>query len=125
MIALSRKRKESQGKNKLSSNKIETTSENINGIEPTAVDRKWDPERLLQGYFHSAATLNYLRALSKDRPASRRVSSSRVTHSGRVCECGVLPKPLFSSEPDKERSQKKCAYEGIPPKPEIQDEQNL
>lgn len=33
--------------------------ENINGYEPT--DRKWDPERLLQGYWHSAATLNFLR----------------------------------------------------------------
>jgi len=34
--------------------------ENINGFEPA--DRKWDPERLVQGYFHSAATLNYLRS---------------------------------------------------------------
>jgi len=34
--------------------------DNINGFEPK--DRKWDPERLLQGYFHSAATLNYLRS---------------------------------------------------------------
>ena len=33
--------------------------ENINGID--AKDRKWDPERLLQGYWHSAATLNFLR----------------------------------------------------------------
>mmetsp|Transcript_46264 Transcript_46264/g.110067 ORF Transcript_46264/g.110067 Transcript_46264/m.110067 type:complete len:439 (-) Transcript_46264:68-1384(-) len=36
--------------------------DNINGFAPT--ERKWDPERLLQGYFHSAATLNYLRAIS-------------------------------------------------------------
>jgi len=36
--------------------------DNINGIEPA--DRKWDPERLLQGYFHSAATLNFLRSYS-------------------------------------------------------------
>jgi len=33
--------------------------ENINGFSPN--DRKWDPERLLQGYWHSAATLNFLR----------------------------------------------------------------
>merc|ERR1712137_606628 len=33
--------------------------ENINGVEPK--DRKWDPERLLKGYWHSAATLNFLR----------------------------------------------------------------
>jgi len=36
--------------------------DNINGFDP--VDRKWDPERLLQGYFHSAATLNFLRSYS-------------------------------------------------------------
>merc|ERR1712039_123524 len=35
--------------------------DNINGFKPE--DRKWDPERLLQGYFHSAATLNYLRSI--------------------------------------------------------------
>jgi len=34
--------------------------DNINGFE--IKDRKWDPERLLQGYFHSAATLNFLRS---------------------------------------------------------------
>jgi len=33
--------------------------ENINGFAPS--DRKWDPERLLQGYWHSAATLNFMR----------------------------------------------------------------
>jgi 3-deoxy-7-phosphoheptulonate synthase len=36
--------------------------DNINGFDPK--DRKWDPERLLQGYFHSAATLNFLRSYS-------------------------------------------------------------
>jgi len=33
--------------------------ENINGFAPT--DRKLDPDRLLQGYWHSAATLNFMR----------------------------------------------------------------
>ncbi|CAE7745091.1 aro-8 [Symbiodinium necroappetens] len=33
--------------------------DNINGFDPK--DRKWDPERLLLGYWHSSATLNYLR----------------------------------------------------------------
>lgn len=33
--------------------------DNINGFDPK--DRKWDPERLLLGYWHSAATLNFLR----------------------------------------------------------------
>jgi 3-deoxy-7-phosphoheptulonate synthase len=36
--------------------------DNINGFE--IKDRKWDPDRLLQGYFHSAATLNFLRSYS-------------------------------------------------------------
>merc|ERR1712050_436410 len=34
--------------------------DNINGFD--LKDRNWNPERLLQGYFHSAATLNFLRA---------------------------------------------------------------
>merc|ERR1712048_30407 len=34
--------------------------ENINGFD--LKERKWNPERLLHGYFHSAATLNFLRA---------------------------------------------------------------
>jgi len=36
--------------------------DNINGFDPA--QRKWDPERLLKGYFHSAATLNFLRAFA-------------------------------------------------------------
>eukprot|EP00438_Fugacium_kawagutii_P034858 Skav225554 [mRNA] locus=scaffold81:297130:302013:+ [translate_table: standard] len=38
----------------------ERSGDNINGFDPK--DRKWDPERLLLGYWHSAATLNYLRS---------------------------------------------------------------
>ena len=38
--------------------------ENINGYEPK--DRNWDPNRLLEGYWHSAATLNYMRGLKAD-----------------------------------------------------------
>lgn len=34
--------------------------DNINGLD--LADRKWDPNRLVQGYFHSAATLNFLRS---------------------------------------------------------------
>ena len=37
--------------------------DNINGYEPT--ERKWDPQRLLTGYWHSSATLNYLRSLQQ------------------------------------------------------------
>lgn len=34
---------------------------NVNGIEPN--DRLPDPERLLSAYFHSSATVNYVRSL--------------------------------------------------------------
>lgn len=37
--------------------------DNINGYEPT--ERAWDPNRLLQGYWHSCATLNFLRSLQQ------------------------------------------------------------
>lgn len=55
--------------------------DNINGYEPT--DRKWDPERLLQGYFHSAATLNFLRGFtaSADPKALADVNVSQLKSS--------------------------------------------
>lgn len=37
--------------------------DNVNGFEPTAEARRPDPDRLVEAYFHSAATLNYVRAL--------------------------------------------------------------
>ncbi|KAJ5774091.1 hypothetical protein N7457_008987 [Penicillium paradoxum] len=36
--------------------------DNINGFDATAASRQPDPSRLVSAYFHSAATLNYLRA---------------------------------------------------------------
>jgi 3-deoxy-7-phosphoheptulonate synthase len=42
----------------------------INGIEPNENARKPDPKRLEQTYFYSAATLNYLRGLTKSGFAS-------------------------------------------------------
>lgn len=50
--------------------------DNINGYEPS--ERKWDPKRLLDGYFHSAATLNYLRSLrmSADLSSFREVDAA-------------------------------------------------
>ena len=38
--------------------------DNINGYDPT--ERKWDPNRLLEGYWHSAASLNFLRTQCQD-----------------------------------------------------------
>lgn len=37
--------------------------EHVNGIEPTLEAREPDPNRLIDTYFHSSATLNYARAL--------------------------------------------------------------
>jgi len=38
--------------------------DNINGYDPT--ERAWDPNRLLSGYWHSCATLNFLRGMQQD-----------------------------------------------------------
>jgi 3-deoxy-7-phosphoheptulonate synthase len=43
--------------------------DNINGYGATPDERKWDPDRLLQGYFHAAATLNYLRSMTQHADA--------------------------------------------------------
>ena len=37
--------------------------DHVNGITPTPESRRHDPKRLMDAYFHSAATLNYVRAL--------------------------------------------------------------
>lgn len=47
--------------------------DNINGFEPS--DRKWDPQRLLDGYWHSAATLNYLRSLLMSEDSTKAMFS--------------------------------------------------
>jgi len=39
--------------------------DNINGYDPK--ERKWDPKRLLEGYWHSCATLNFLRTAMMSR----------------------------------------------------------
>jgi len=43
--------------------------DNINGYDP--LERKWDPKRLLEGYYHSSATLNYLRSLCSSPSAAK------------------------------------------------------
>ena len=48
--------------------------DNINGYEPK--DRKWDARRLLEGYWHSAATLNYVRSLKASDAATAGLLSS-------------------------------------------------
>jgi len=48
--------------------------ENINGYDPS--ERKWDPNRLLEGYFHSSASLNYLRCLQMSESYSSQMLGS-------------------------------------------------
>jgi 3-deoxy-7-phosphoheptulonate synthase len=42
----------------------------INGLEADPAARRADPERLLQGYFHAAAVLNYIRGVNEEGPAA-------------------------------------------------------
>jgi len=58
--------------------------ENINGYEPA--DRKWDPNRLLQGYFHSAAALNFLRSLSGHAAKLQNIDLTALKPSSRHAE---------------------------------------
>ena len=53
--------------------------DNINGFD--VKDRKWDPERLLLGYWHSAAALNYLRSYAQhgDRRPLRQIDLSELS----------------------------------------------
>ncbi|KAG9324546.1 hypothetical protein KVV02_006040 [Mortierella alpina] len=52
--------------------------DNVNGYDPA--DRSPDPERLLGAYFHSAATLNYVRAILADGFADLHHPSSWNLH---------------------------------------------
>merc|ERR1711972_495511 len=58
--------------------------DNINGFD--LKDRAWNPERLLQGYFHSAATLNFLRAytMSADPTALCNIKLSALQSSPNI-----------------------------------------
>lgn len=74
---------------------------NINGFDTK--DRKWDPERLLLGYWHSAATLNFLRSYagSGDHSPLQSIEVSDLKsseHYGTYSEDAqaILGKPLTS-----------------------------
>merc|ERR1712056_49072 len=58
--------------------------DNINGL--ALEDRKWNPERLLQGYFHSAASLNFLRAytMSADPTALCKIKLTALQSSPKL-----------------------------------------
>ena len=54
--------------------------DNINGY--SLDERKWNPQRLLDGYWHSAATLNYLRQQSAAPPAELLSGAPRHRRDG-------------------------------------------
>jgi len=67
--------------------------DNINGIEFNETARRCDPQRLIKSYFHSAATLNYVRLLAFGGYASlKNVNSwneefaSSLNHKGNIEE---------------------------------------
>jgi len=74
--------------------------DNINGYAPE--DRKWDPKRLLEGYFHSSATLNYLRSLqmSTDLVPMLNMDIAFLASSADYAACKTIANGLKESKPD-------------------------
>lgn len=75
--------------------------DNINGYEPK--DRTWDPKRLLEGYWHSAATLNYVRSLqasAEEKEALlKSVDLSTLASSEFAAEASALGSSLCTEAP--------------------------
>jgi len=76
--------------------------DNINGYE--IKDRKWDAKRLLEGYWHSSATLNYLRGLqmADDYASSMlgRLDLAALKSSPKFAEYKAVADGLKASPPD-------------------------
>jgi len=77
--------------------------ENINGYDATPEARKWNPERLLQGYFHSAAALNYLRSKlsAADLAAITDIDISALRPSKKYAEYEVAVQGIRAKEATK------------------------
>ncbi|GBG31561.1 Phospho-2-dehydro-3-deoxyheptonate aldolase 2, chloroplastic [Hondaea fermentalgiana] len=90
--------------------------DNVNGFDPK--DREPDPERIVQGYFHSAATINYARVVIAEGMADLRLApawdmefvknaarrdqyqgiATRITDAMNFIEtCGVKLDPVLQS----------------------------
>ena len=82
--------------------------DNINGYEPK--ERKWDSARLLEGYFHSSATLNYLRGLTTagDLGAMSQVSAGELG-----AEAAKVAKAISSSKPSADFAEFFTSHEGM------------
>jgi len=86
--------------------------DNINGFEPK--DRKWDPERLLQGYFHSAATLNYLRSYAGvSDPALSQVDVESLKSAPQFAEWAADAKSISAEKMKPETTEFFTAHEAM------------
>jgi len=83
--------------------------DNINGYE--AKERKWDCQRLLEGYYHSSATLNYLRGLVS---AGNLSAMSQVQVDFMKDEAATkVAKAISSQKPSAEFAEFFTSHEGM------------
>ncbi len=83
--------------------------DNINGLEWN--DREHDPTRLLFGYFHSAATLNYIRALIKEGFAALPHWNNEKV--GDDVRCRYEEIAAFAQQVDRSRFELFTSHEGL------------
>lgn len=83
--------------------------DNINGYDPT--ERKWDPQRLLEGYYHSSATLNYLRGLvtAGDLSAMSQVNADFLNSA----ECTQVAQAISAKKPSADFAEFFTSHEGM------------
>ena len=87
--------------------------DNINGYE--AKDRKWDCQRLLEGYYHSSATLNYLRGLvsAGDLSAMSQVQVDFLKSSSDFAECAKVAAAISAQKPSADFAEFFTSHEGM------------
>ena len=79
--------------------------DNINGYP--VEERKWDPKRLLEGYFHSAATLNYLRGVvsSGGLECLAELDVGHLASRADYADCQAVAKEVQSARGERARAQ--------------------
>ncbi|CAE8599167.1 unnamed protein product [Polarella glacialis] len=87
--------------------------DNINGFEPK--DRKWDPERLLLGYWHSAATLNFLRGYASmgDHTPIQSINVSDMKSSPEFASFSEDAREIFSKSLSPEQLEFFTSHEAM------------
>ena len=86
--------------------------ENINGYEPT--ERKWDPGRLLQGYWHSCATLNFIRSLQQaDDFGAQMLGGLEIDYLKSAPQYGAWSKAVAAAKVSKVKPSVFTAHEAM------------